>query len=857
MAAHPEGFYERLALHAGLPFVTLDPPPGGADPVSPEAAALLTPWSARTLGAIPLGLEDLGRHLAVALSDPDPERIATLRALVVDRQVRPVVASPEAIARAQERVYGPAATPAPPTALAAAPAPPARRSLRSIARHAGLEYVDLDPKQVDADAAQTLPGGLSRRFGVVALGRRGPLLRVATHDPFDGVTRRVLALVGGLDVELVVAEPERIAAALDRVFGPESGAAAELPPELVAQAERRPPDPLPLGELLVATGLISRSQLLSALRVQERTGDRLGAIFVHARALSEHALAGALAEQLRVPLLDVSEFTPDPSALAVVPERLARLHRFVPLAVSGHVLYLATADPLDLEALHDVRRHTSLPIRIVLTSQRALERLLQRTYAAPYIRIATADLLNRSPDESAYRVLSFPQKLVLLALLLFGGLALARDPIAFLITFNIASIVFYTAFSLYKFKLIYDALGHTLELPVSEEELDAIDEAALPVFTILVPLYHEASVVTRLTMALNRLDYPRTKLDVKLIVEEDDEETIAALREEELPPHFRLVVVPDAEPKTKPKACNYGLIQAEGTYVVIYDAEDRPEPDQLKKVAVAYAKAEERIVCIQCKLNYYNRSQNILTRWFTTEYSNWFDLLMPGLDAADSPIPLGGTSNHFVREKLLELGAWDPFNVTEDADLGIRLHKAGYKTAIIDSTTFEEANSELYNWIRQRSRWVKGYIQTWLVHMRHPLRLWRQLGPRGFFSFQMIIAGTVFAFLLNPFYWLLTTTWVLTSSGTIRELFPGFVYYAATFGLYIGNFTFTYINVAGAMRRGYYDLVKYALLSPLYWALMSIGAYKGLAQLVYRPYYWEKTVHGLDLPAEPDEQVAA
>ena len=132
--------------------------------------------------------------------------------------------------------------------------------------------------------------------------------------------------------------------------------------------------------------------------------------------------------------------------------------------------------------------------------------------------------------------------------------------------------------------------------------------------------------------------------------------------------------------------------------------------------------------------------------------------------------------------------------------------------------------------------------------MRHPVTLWRQLGTRCFFSFQMIIGGTVFAFLLNPFYWVLTTMWLLTQAGCIRHLFPGFVYYAAAFGLYIGNFTFTYINVAGAMRRGYYDLVKYALLSPLYWALMSIGAYKGLWQLVYRPYYWEKTVHGLDLP---------
>ncbi|HEY8705093.1 MAG TPA: glycosyltransferase family 2 protein [Gaiellaceae bacterium] len=844
-----EAFFERAAAHAGMPFVALDPPPGGRDPVDESSARLLSPWSARALDAIPIALD--GATLIVALADPTPEHIATLRALA-RRPVRVVVAAPDALARARERVYGPESDAQP--AAAAAATPTVRRNLRALAHHAALDYVDLDPEKVDPAVAQALPATLSRRFGVLALGRDGDVLRVATSEPFDELALRVLRIVAGVEIELVVAEEQQIAAAVDRAFAADAPAAAALPPELAAAAQQNVPHLL--GELLVTTGLITRNELLSALHRQERTGDRLGVILLHAGALSEYELAGALADQLRVPLLDVSRFSPDKEAVQLVPEQLARQHRFVPLALSNHVLYLATAEPLGLDALHDIRRHTSLQIRIVLTSKRALERLLQRTYSDRWVRLATTDLLNRLPEESSYRVLSPGQKVAGAVMLFLAALALVKDPVLSLIVFNIVSVTFYSSFSLYKFKLIYDALGHTLELPVTAEEIEALDEATLPVFTILVPLYREAAVVPRLTAALNRLDYPVTRLDVKLIVEEDDEETIAALREEDLPPQFRLVVVPDAMPKTKPKACNYGLIQAEGKYVVIYDAEDRPEPDQLKKVVVGFSKAEDRIVCIQCKLNYYNRSQNILTRWFTTEYSNWFDLLMPGLDAADAPIPLGGTSNHFLRDKLIELGAWDPFNVTEDADLGIRLHKAGYKTAIIDSTTFEEANSDLYNWIRQRSRWVKGYIQTWLVQMRHPVRLWRQLGTRSFFSFQMIIGGTFFSFLLNPVYWLLTTSWVMTQAGWIRQLFPGFVYYAAAFGLYIGNFTFTYINVAGAMRRGYHDLVKYALLSPLYWALMSIGAYKGLAQLIYRPHYWEKTVHGLDLEISGTNEAA-
>jgi cellulose synthase/poly-beta-1,6-N-acetylglucosamine synthase-like glycosyltransferase len=256
------------------------------------------------------------------------------------------------------------------------------------------------------------------------------------------------------------------------------------------------------------------------------------------------------------------------------------------------------------------------------------------------------------------------------------------------------------------------------------------------------------------------------------------------------------------------------------------------------------------IVCVQARLNYYNPNQNLLTRWFTTEYSMWFDLFLPGLDASDVPIPLGGTSNHFIREKLEELGGWDPFNVTEDADLGVRLYRHGYRVAVVDSTTYEEANSEVRNWVRQRSRWVKGYIQTWLVQMRHPFKLIRAIGPRRWLSFQVVVGGTFLVFLLNPIFWTLTSLWTLTEAGVLRQIFPGVVYYAGGFALYLGNFLFAYVTAAGAAYRGYNHLVKYALLVPLYWALMSVAAWKGLIQLVRKPFYWEKTEHGLHLKEE-------
>ena len=183
--------------------------------------------------------------------------------------------------------------------------------------------------------------------------------------------------------------------------------------------------------------------------------------------------------------------------------------------------------------------------------------------------------------------------------------------------------------------------------------------------------------------------------------------------------------------------------------------------------------------------------------------------------------------------------------MTEDADLGLRIFKLGGRTAVVDSTTFEEANSVLDNWVRQRSRWVKGYIQTYLVHMRHPYRLWRQLGTGGFLSFQLVIGGTAFSFLLNPVLWALTALWFATRWEPIQELFPAPVYYMGALSLYGGNFAFAYMNVAGSLRRRYYSLVIWALLSPVYWVLMSVAAWKGLLQLFYRPFYWEKTVHGL------------
>lgn len=740
---------------------------------------------------------------------------------------------------------------------------PSRRFYRQLATHAGLEFVVLDPadagtpehRAVNPLAARMLSEQICRHFTILPISYAGGTVTIATSTPADDVARDVAQSLTGRDVAFVVAPEEELQRAIDETFvqwpagmGPEGGAAGSWEGSTEADADTRVTDPAfptRLGDLLVARGIATDEQIAGALAEQARTGSRLGEVLVHSGIITEPELVAILAEQFQLPLVDLSEYDPDPAALALIPEPLARHLRCVPIAVDDTTLYLAVADVLDDDTVSALREHTHLELRGFLASRNSIDELLQRVNGGEYVSVAKSELLERFPEECANRVLSSAQKIFFIALaVVIVVLAVIFPKVTIITLIGLASI-FYLATSLYKFVLTYNALGHTYEIDVTQEELDAIDERDLPVYTILVPLYREAAVLPRLVDGIGGLDYPKTKLDVRLLCEEDDDETVPAIRAMNLPPHFKLVVVPDAQPKTKPKACNYGLLQADGKYVVIFDAEDRPDPDQLKKIVVAFDKADPRVTCIQAKLNYFNSDQNLLTRWFTTEYSMHFDLLLPGLDAQGVPIPLGGTSNHFVTDRLIDLAAWDPFNVTEDADLGIRLHKAGFKTAMIDSTTLEEANSDLNNWIRQRSRWIKGYIQTWLVHMRNPPRLLRQIGLKSFISFQLVVGGT-FIFLLNPIFWALTTVFFFTEAGFIQELFPSFVFYAAAFMLFIGNFVFMYLNVAGSVQRGYFDLAKYALLSPLYWGLMSIAAWKGFLQLFYRPFYWEKTVHGLD-----------
>ncbi len=380
---------------------------------------------------------------------------------------------------------------------------------------------------------------------------------------------------------------------------------------------------------------------------------------------------------------------------------------------------------------------------------------------------------------------------------------------------------------------------------ISDEEARAIPDSRLPRYTILVPAYDEPEVVGDLLAAMSRLEYPPEKMQVLLLLEADDAVTIAAAGEYRDSETITIVLVPPADPRTKPKACNYGLELATGDIITIYDAEDEPEPLQLRRTVAAFAKLPPEVVCVQSKLAYHNSHQNLLTGWFTAEYNLWFGYLLPGMMRSASPIPLGGTSNHLRREVLDEIGAWDPFNVTEDADLGLRIHALGYRTAVLDSTTLEEANSDPINWIRQRSRWYKGYLQTWLVHIRRPVEMWRSVGPRSFVRLTLILAGTPIIAVLNLVFWFITILWFLGQPAVVGAVFPWFVYFPALVALIVGNGATLYMNLVSLREDDRADLIVPALTVPGFFAMMSVAAAKGVYQLIRNPSYWEKTFHGL------------
>ncbi len=385
-------------------------------------------------------------------------------------------------------------------------------------------------------------------------------------------------------------------------------------------------------------------------------------------------------------------------------------------------------------------------------------------------------------------------------------------------------------------------------MPGANIAAGSLSDADLPVFTIIVALYREARIVRKLTAALDAIDYPACKLDIKLVIECDDVETREAFESLALPARYEILVVPEGKPKTKPRALNAALPLARGEYVCVFDAEDIPDPGQLRQAAAAFARSGQEIACVQARLAIDNVRDSWLTRMFAIEYAALFDVLNPGFSWLRVPVPLGGTSNHFRTAVLRRLRGWDAWNVTEDIDLGLRLARFGYRVEAIASATEEEAPARLSLWMRQRRRWLKGWMQTALVHFHHPLRFWREMGGLQASVAFLHVVGTLLGCLLGPLFAIVATVQIAWGDLLTPTTPLGVVLSTCWCFVFVAGLASAFWPVLlGMKRRKLLACSGWLITLPAYWLLQTIAAWWAMVDLVRDPFHWHKTDHGLAL----------
>jgi glycosyltransferase XagB len=537
------------------------------------------------------------------------------------------------------------------------------------------------------------------------------------------------------------------------------------------------------------------------------------------------------------------------------PEHYLQKNRIVPVKATDEKMVFAISNPFDKIKRKKVVEELGggKDVEFVISDPDNISKAISKEYEKIDSLKSVSELWYMDPGDSAHNILTTAQKIFLLLMFAFMISWFFMDyPSSFIFAFAAVNLAYFLLSPSKILSLFYVSMwGVGNSLSVSDNELKKIKRCELPVYTVLVPLYREADMLKNVLDSVYALDYPPEKKDIKILLEEGDEETIGeAMRMGLFSSSGRyrgidVVIVPKSDIKTKPRACNFGLHESRGEYLVIYDAEDTPERDQLLKAVAGFERAGGDTVCLQAMLNFFNDRENILTKWFSVEYMAWFDYYLPALEKIGAPIPLGGTSNHFRVESLKNACSWDPYNVTEDADLGLRIYRMGWKTKVIDSHTYEEANSRLWNWIRQRSRWEKGYIQTYLVHMRAPWRLIRRMGLRKFILFQASFGSNTLLPLINPLLWAVTAAYLVFGRDALGFLTPWPLDLICAINLIAGNILYILFHIGAAIKSGKRHLILPSFVIPLYWGLISFAAWKGMIQLITRPFYWEKTRHGI------------
>lgn len=606
-----------------------------------------------------------------------------------------------------------------------------------------------------------------------------------------------------------------------------------------------PPAPLRdrrmLGQILLDDGAVDAGDLFKAVVIQNREQAPLGDILLGHGWVTEAALSHALSRQWRTRCVDLNQTPPDSRLIDALGAETCLIHGIVPWRHVGGVTFIATSRPDAFAALASLWPPRFGTIRMVLcTATEARESVLnsRRTQLARRAeQRVPLHLSARSRNEGRASLLA---AVVLLAAL--AGLALA--PIGVIAALTGWAVLTLIGSMILKVASLREVFAKA-SAPVTPS---AEFRGKLPMISVMVPLFREPEIADRLVGRLSRLTYPRELTDILLVVEESDHITRDALARATLPRWLRVVAVPDGPVKTKPRALNYALNFCKGGIVGVWDAEDRPEADQLHKVARRFADAPDDVACLQGVLDYYNPRTNWLARAFTIEYASWFRTNLPGVERLGLVVPLGGTTLFFRRALLERVGGWDAWNVTEDADLGVRLARLGLRTEMLGTVTHEEANCRMVPWVKQRSRWLKGFMMTWGVHMRAPRRLIAEIGPRAFLGVQVQFLCAVSQYLFAPVLW---SFWLL-AFGLPHPLRPvlagmwGGWAVTALFTLFVAsellNMAAAFWATRGAQHRHLWPFVP---TMHLYFPLGCLAAWKALYEVVVKPYYWDKTTHGI------------
>lgn len=597
--------------------------------------------------------------------------------------------------------------------------------------------------------------------------------------------------------------------------------------------------PARLGEILLQNKALNRQDLSLALELQKRRDARLGDILIAHEFSTPKAVKEALRAQISGEIIDITATPPDPEVLHRLDPRACLRLQAMPWRRVGHTTLIAAAD---LTRKAEISAEFSGRISLIHVEKAVIYQTIETIFSAHLTKAAAL----YCPKPYSCRKLNLVPKRIATATIIGSviGLAAANPQISFLVLFLWALLSNMATSALRVIALI--AFARAREKPPNPAQVSLIsDHQKRPTVSVLIPLFREERVIPTLLNAMNALTYPKELLDVKILLEAEDSLTRAALAEFNLPHWAHVLIVPADTLQTKPRAMNYALPYCTGGIIGIYDAEDRPDPDQIDKVVAHLMAAPPKVVAVQANLDFYNTDANWFSRCFTIEYSAWFRVIMRGMQRLGMPLPLGGTSVFMRRKALEDVGGWDAHNVTEDADLGMRLARFGYRCEMVDSTTWEEANKVPVGWIKQRSRWIKGFIITWLTQMRDPVSLYRDLGFVGFFGLQIVLLGTATAFLLAPVFWVL---WLgaFGVDWAFFSLLPPLFWQATFTALLLGEGVMITIGALAIHKKKKYRLLPFLLTMPFYWPIGTIAAYKALFEIFAAPFYWDKTSHGLD-----------